>query len=62
MLRLSRWLCQGIIFVLIFTLVEQVVPLCLQQPLAQVFPASWAGGMGQCSVYLPEMSMGISGS
>ncbi len=24
----------------------------LQWPLAQLFPAAWVGGMGQCSIYL----------
>jgi hypothetical protein len=40
MFRLSRWLCQGNVFVLIFALVQHVAPLCLQWPLAQLFPAA----------------------
>ncbi len=32
--------------------------IILQWPLAQLFPAAWAGSMGQCSVYLSEMSIG----
>jgi hypothetical protein len=60
MFRLTRWLCQGNVFVLIFTLVQHVAPLCLQWPLAQLFPAAWAGVLSQCSVYLSLMSMGKS--
>jgi hypothetical protein len=53
---LSRWPCQGNVFVLIFVLVEHVAPLCLQWQLAQLFPAAGAGGiMGQCSVYLSDV-------
>jgi hypothetical protein len=40
MFRLSRWLCQGNIFVLIFALVLHVVTLCLQWPLAQTISCS----------------------
>jgi hypothetical protein len=31
----------------IFFGVYDVAPLCLQWPLAQLFPAAWAGDMGQ---------------
>jgi hypothetical protein len=31
--------------------VEHVAPLCLQWPLAQLFPAAWADSLGHCSVY-----------
>jgi len=34
-----------------FDLVHDVVPICLQQPLAQLFDATWTDGMGNCSVY-----------
>ncbi len=41
------WEC----FDLDFALVQHVAPLCLQWPLAQLFPAAWAraGIMGQYS-------------
>jgi len=52
MVRLSRWLCQGNVFVLIFDLVQHVAPFFLQRPLTQLLPAAWAGGTVQCSVYL----------
>jgi len=42
---------------LFFALVHHVVPLCLQQPKAQQFPAAWAGCTSQCSAYLSLMSM-----
>jgi hypothetical protein len=44
-------------FCVAFALVQHVVPLCLGWPLAQLFPAAWAGGAGQSSVYLSSMSM-----
>ncbi len=50
MYRLIRWLCQGNVFVLSFAL--DVVPLCLQWPLAQLFLAPLVVSMGQCSVFL----------
>jgi hypothetical protein len=50
MFRQSRWLYQGIVFVLIFALLLHVVPLCLQWHLAQLFPADWAGSAGQSSI------------
>ncbi len=31
--------------------------LLCQWPLAQLIPAAWAGGVGQCSVYLTQMSV-----
>ncbi len=40
-----------------FALVQHAVPLCLQWPVVQPFPAAWVGTMGQCSVYLHQMSM-----
>ncbi len=33
-------------------LVQHVAPLCLQWPLAQLFPAAWAVSMSQSSAYL----------
>ena len=33
-------------------LVQRVALLSFQLPLAQLFPAAWAGGTGQWSVYL----------
>ncbi len=33
------------------------LPLCLQWPLAQLFPVAWEGSTGQCSVYISYMSM-----
>ncbi len=50
MFRLSRWLCHGNIQ--FFALIQHVVPLCLQWPLAQLFDAAWESNLGQCSVYL----------
>jgi hypothetical protein len=41
MFRISRRLSQGNVFVLIFALVQYVAQLCLQLPLAQLFPAAW---------------------
>jgi hypothetical protein len=32
--------------------VQHVVPLWLKWIQVQLFPESWAGGTGQCSVYL----------
>ncbi len=40
-----------------FALVELVAPLCLQWPMPQLLPVSWASKTGQCSVYLSLMSM-----
>jgi len=57
MFRLRRWLCQGNVSVLISALIHRIAPLCLQWPLAQLFPEAWAGGMGQSSVYFSKMSM-----
>jgi hypothetical protein len=31
-------------FWFVFSLVQHVAPSCLQWPLAQLFPAAWAGG------------------
>jgi hypothetical protein len=42
----SKLLSQGNVYVLIFAFVHNVVPLSVQWPLAQLFPADWAGGMG----------------
>jgi len=39
------------VYVLIFALVQQVVPLCLQWPLAQLFPATWTGSMLSLSFF-----------
>jgi len=41
MLRLSRWICQRNVFVLIFALVEHVSPLFCSVHM-QLFPAAWA--------------------
>ncbi len=57
MLRLSRWLCYGNVFILFFALVQHVAPLCLQWLLAQLFHAAWPGSMGHSSVYLSLMTM-----
>jgi hypothetical protein len=43
---------EGNIFVLILVLVQHVTLFCLRCPLAQLFPAAWAGSMGQHSAYL----------
>jgi len=40
------------VFVLIFALVQHVVPLCLQWSLAQLLPAAREGSTGRYSVYL----------
>jgi hypothetical protein len=42
------WEC----FCLDFAFVQIVVPKCLQWPLAQVFPAAWAGGTFKFLLYL----------
>ncbi len=66
--RLNRLLCHGNVLVLIidlkfqiygfdFALVELVAPLCLQWPMPQLLPVSWASKTGQCSVYYSLMSM-----
>ncbi len=41
MFRPSRWLCQVNVFVLIFDLVQHVVPLFCSGKVAQLFPAAW---------------------
>ncbi len=40
-----------------FALVQHVQPLCLQWSLAQLFPATWVGGISQWSVFISLMSM-----
>jgi hypothetical protein len=50
MFRLSRWLCQGSVLVLIFAFVHYVAPLCLQWPLALPFPAAFAGSIGHIDI------------
>jgi hypothetical protein len=37
-----------------------MVTPCLQWIQVQLFPESWAGGTGQCSVYHSLMSMGTT--
>jgi hypothetical protein len=57
MFRLSRWLCQGNVFVLLFALTQHMAPLWLEWPLSQLLPVAWAGSTGQCSVHLSLLSM-----
>ncbi len=47
MFRLSRCLCHGNVFVLIFCNGKACGAIILQWPLAQLFPAAWTSGMGQ---------------
>jgi hypothetical protein len=47
MFRLSKWLCHDKNFAFAFALVQPVAQLFLQWSLEQLFPAAWAGGMGQ---------------
>ncbi len=42
---------------LYFLDVYDVLPLCLQWPLAKLFPAAWVGSMGQCLFYISYMFM-----
>ncbi len=48
MFKLSKWAC----YCFGFALVQYVVPLCVQWPVRQLFPAAWTGSTGKCSVYL----------
>ncbi len=43
-----------------FYLVQHVAPLCLKWPMVQLFPAAWAGSMGQYLVFLSLMSTDIT--
>jgi hypothetical protein len=44
-------------FCFVHALVQHAMLLCMQWPLTQLSPASWAGGAGNYSAYLSEMSM-----
>jgi hypothetical protein len=51
MFRLCRWLRTGKVNVLFLALVQHVVPLCLQWPLAQFFPAALQAVQAHLSLY-----------
>ncbi len=57
LLRLSRWLCYGNVFILFFALMQHVVPLHFQWLLAQLFHAVWPGSM-QLSLSFFDVNVG----